>query len=89
MRSHGAIPLGAALLLAPTLLSAQQTQKVKIHARPALLAKATVSADSAEAIALTKVPNGTIAEGEARGRASPADLVVRREGARAARHHGG
>ena len=63
MRIHLALLLGPALLL-PTLLTAQQAPTVKITARPALLAKARVSADSAEGIALAKVPNGTIAEGE-------------------------
>lgn len=64
MRIHLALLLGPALLLLPTPLTAQQAPTVKITARPALLAKARVSADSAEGIALAKVPNGTIAEGE-------------------------
>lgn len=64
MRIHLALPLGPVLLLVPSLLTAQQVPAVKITATPALLAQARITADSAEAIALAKVPNGTIAEGE-------------------------
>lgn len=64
MRLHRLTPIAALLLAAPVLLSAQQAPAVKVTAKPALLAKAKVTADSAEAIALAKVPNGTIAEGE-------------------------
>ncbi|MGH7532579.1 MAG: PepSY domain-containing protein [Gemmatimonadales bacterium] len=63
MHTRHALPLSAALLFAPALLIAQTPNTVKITARPSLLAKATVSSDSAERIALAKVP-GTIAEGE-------------------------
>lgn len=64
MRTRHALPLVTALLLAPTLLLAQQAPAVKVKATPALLARATVTADSAEKIALARVPNGTIAEAE-------------------------
>ncbi|MGH7591126.1 MAG: PepSY domain-containing protein [Gemmatimonadales bacterium] len=63
MHMRHALPLSTVLLLAPTLLLAQKPNTVKISAKPSLLAKATVSSDSAEKIALAKVP-GTIAEGE-------------------------
>ena len=64
MRSSQITPFLALLLAAPAALAAQQAPAVKLKADPALLAKATVTGDSAEAIALAKVPNGTITEGE-------------------------
>ena len=64
MRSRPIAPIFALLVAAPTVLLAQQAPAVKIHAKPALLAKAKVTADSAEGIALAKVPGGSIAEGE-------------------------
>lgn len=62
MHTRHTLPL-TTLLLVPTLLVAQNPATVKITAKPSLLAKATVTSDSAEKIALAKVP-GTIAEGE-------------------------
>lgn len=64
MHTHHTLTLSAALLLAPALLIAQKPTSVKITAKPSLLAKATVTSDSAQKIALAKVPNGTVAEGE-------------------------
>ena len=64
MRPRAITPLVALLIATPSLLIAQQPAALKIHAKPALRAKATVTADSAEAIARARVPNGTITEGE-------------------------
>lgn len=63
MATRHALPLSA-LLLVPTLLLAQKPASVRITARPSLLAQATVTSDSAQRIALARVANGTIAEGE-------------------------
>ncbi|MGB7213328.1 MAG: PepSY domain-containing protein [Gemmatimonadales bacterium] len=64
MRTRHALSLTAAVLLTPVVLNAQKPPAVKITAKPSLLAKATVSSDSAQKIALAKVPHGTITEGE-------------------------
>ncbi|MFI5234747.1 MAG: PepSY domain-containing protein [Gemmatimonadales bacterium] len=64
MRPRHLAPLLTLLLAAPAVLSAQQAPAVKVKAKPSLLAKTKVTADSAEAIALAKVPNGVISEGE-------------------------
>lgn len=64
MRAHYVTPFLALAIAAPAALSAQQAPAVKLKTTPALLAKATVSGDSAEAIARRKVPNATVAEGE-------------------------
>lgn len=66
MPIHRLIPVGASLLLAPAILCAQQpSAKVPVkESTPGLAAKARISGDSAEAIALARVPGGTIKEAE-------------------------
>lgn len=64
MRSIGPISLGGALFLPALLVAQQANPPAKVTAPPALLAQAKITADSAEKIALQRVPGGTIAEAE-------------------------
>ena len=64
MRSIGPISLGGALFLPALLVAQQPAPPVKVRAPAALLAQAKITADSAEKVALKRVPGGTISEAE-------------------------